>query len=544
MATGSGNPLEVITRGTLINEQAGQNVAFEQLVTAKVETLKSEVRVGVTTIMGEINSIKEKLGPISAEMVVIKNEVSQIQAVKDEVTTMYGKIQATFALVEAQENQLMTKIKEGEKVIADHKQEIIQEFKSIGEKGGVQTNPLGIRIHDMEEQLKSIGNSLGTLYNSTAGHVSTDTGDKDQIGKTFQRFIEASTTMKSEIGQIQTDLAGDKVKMDKALGEMKKSMQNMEKSGTGGVSGKTEKLIMDHKGIIDMKCLDNKGYWEWSDKFKNKLEQARPGSKNIMNWIEKNKKLDLKTSDFDGEGFDYHYTWESFGSELMQVLIDKTEGEARGKVKSIRNQNDGINAYRVIHQWFTSITGQGVAEKRSRVMITKEAANDQKVVEAIEKWEKEQRELEEIEGEEPLKDRQKITGIINIIPEPFKTTIKRKDWDDYDHVRRFIMKWAMRVREEHNEKSMDVDGVLKVSEGPEPEQNQDWEWDVSEGWGDQNWPAGDIHAMGYNKGKGKGSPNTQYKGYGKGAQFGKGKGWNNAPQQSGYGGYQKGGAKT
>ena len=92
-------------------------------------------------------------------------------------------------------------------------------------------------------------------------------------------------------------------------------------------------------------------------------------------------------------------TYETFKRELNSILIDKTEGEARGKIKSVEDPRDGINAFRVLDEWFTRVSGLGLAEKRAKIMTPESANKEDQVVQKIEAWEREIRELKEIDEE-------------------------------------------------------------------------------------------------------------------------------------------------
>ena len=94
----------------------------------------------------------------------------------------------------------------------------------------------------------------------------------------------------------------------------------------------------------------------------------------------------------------------TFKEELWSVLLDKTKGEARGKVKSIGNQGDGVEAYRALHVWFTRVTNLGLQERRTKVMMPETAANEGLIVQSVERWERDLRELHEATKEAPLSD--------------------------------------------------------------------------------------------------------------------------------------------
>ena len=75
--------------------------------------------------------------------------------------------------------------------------------------------------------------------------------------------------------------------------------------------------------------------------------------------------------------------YEAFKADMINMLIDKTEGEARGNIKSIEDLEDGVEAYRVMHDWFTRVSGLGLAERRSRFMIPTPANNEGQIVKVI-----------------------------------------------------------------------------------------------------------------------------------------------------------------
>ena len=256
------------------------------------------------------------------------------------------------------------------------------------------------------------------------------------------------------------------------------------------------------------------------------MEQARPGITEVLEYIEKNCKSEIMQEEFDSE-FDMSnpiQKWETVGRELMSVLIDKTEGEARSKIKSVKDARDGINAYRVMHEWFSRVSGLGLSERRRRVMLPSPPGKEDQVVPAIGKWERDMRELEEMDDGEGLSDKMKIVAIQNLVVGHMKDVIKRKEWDDYDTIRSYIMSWAMRLRAEHNTESMTKGHDMDISLVNSTETRND---DVSEEWWvtDQEgnmyqiekgamWQE-DEHGNMFQIGKGKSNWN---KGYGKGGK--------------------------
>lgn len=107
--------------------------------------------------------------------------------------------------------------------------------------------------------------------------------------------------------------------------------------------------------------------------------------------------------------------------------MDKTEGEARGKVKSVQAQGGGIEAYRTLHVWFTKISNLELQERRAKVMMPEKAPNEAAIVVSIEKWERAVRELKEATKEAPLSDAMMRTALQKIITGPLETSVKKRD---------------------------------------------------------------------------------------------------------------------
>ena len=74
--------------------------------------------------------------------------------------------------------------------------------------------------------------------------------------------------------------------------------------------------------------------------------------------------------------------------DLYTLLIEKTEGEAALRVKSA-GQSNGLEAYRRIYQWFSELTGFGLAERRKFAMTPPRVKKEEDVAKAIEVWEEE-----------------------------------------------------------------------------------------------------------------------------------------------------------
>ena len=98
----------------------------------------------------------------------------------------------------------------------------------------------------------------------------------------------------------------------------------------------------------------------------NKINQIRPGYKELMMYIERNNKNYITQDDIQNEINTtdmYGNNAYMFNMEIESILIEKTEGDARGKVMS--SEGDGINAYRMLHTWFTQVSQLGLQQRFS-----------------------------------------------------------------------------------------------------------------------------------------------------------------------------------
>jgi len=151
--------------------------------------------------------------------------------------------------------------------------------------------------------------------------------------------------------------------------------------GKGWMSA--SKPILEYKAILNLATLksDKTEYREWSDKLKNAMLQIRPGSRVFLTEVERcplmqpEPKVGELTAIFNRHESTIGQTYDQFKTDLYTVLVEKTTGEARERVKTIEtehaigDQSDGILAYSRVHRWFCQTSGLAVAERRSRVMM-------------------------------------------------------------------------------------------------------------------------------------------------------------------------------
>ena len=143
--------------------------------------------------------------------------------------------------------------------------------------------------------------------------------------------------------------------------------------------GPRNKSIMEYKVIQGLAKVssDKSIFRQWHQKFMSAIGQVN-GRYSIM--IEEMVKLiDLgKSIDKVLDEMDYKYAgdWNSMSEEMYKVLIDKADGEAYDKIKSI-TAGDGCKAYAIMYKWFTDVSGLGLSEQTRRLMHPEQVTREE-----------------------------------------------------------------------------------------------------------------------------------------------------------------------
>ena len=429
------DPMERVTQMIAASAEGLRSDILQIVAKADAKFTEDEAKIGRIVFGAEklfseadakFNEVRDKITAMTAAEVTQNAHVQRLQDdVKDEVTNMTNVFDKFSSEVKAEIIKLSV-------MTADHETTKLRMTAELTETHAFMSK--------VTEYLSHSGGQADGTRNIAMGLVSSHT----------------------EIHKLITELQNDVKKANVKIQEMESAPRGTENGTRTHNSGKP---IMEYKGILDMKNMNQEGYKEWKDKFHNKMEQARPGITKVLEHIERNCKIEITPEMFeiDCALSDPTQKWDTVGRELMSVLIDKTEGEARSKIKSVKASRDGINAYRVMHEWFSRVSGLGLSERRRRVMLPSPPGKEDQVVPAIEKWERDMRELEEMDEEEGLSDKMKIVAIQNLVVGHMKDVVRRKDWDDYDTLRSYIMSWAMRLRAERNTESMTKEGEMDIS---------------------------------------------------------------------------------
>ena len=77
--------------------------------------------------------------------------------------------------------------------------------------------------------------------------------------------------------------------------------------------------------------------------------------------------------------------YSKFAEAMHYILMDKCEGEALTRVRSVTN-NDGIMEYMEVFKWFTETTGLAMTERMKTIMTPTPPKKEEDIADAIAKW--------------------------------------------------------------------------------------------------------------------------------------------------------------
>ena len=144
--------------------------------------------------------------------------------------------------------------------------------------------------------------------------------------------------------------------------------------GTGKQSSNWVKSAMEHKAITNMKSQGSEraGFRMWHEKLVNAFAQVNKGYRNILEAIA--DEIDSDQHELPGKDIADWMSWlvsnqvkhdgvdiERLNEDMYSVLMDKTEGEAWLKVKSVTS-GSGLQAFIRVYRWFACTSGQGLSD--------------------------------------------------------------------------------------------------------------------------------------------------------------------------------------
>ena len=133
---------------------------------------------------------------------------------------------------------------------------------------------------DSMEELKSVVQVLSDRAAQTE-QLLADTVAKLQ---TFESQVVGPAT--TRVVAVETNLTDLKDRLHRYENQVHTRLLAVESKPAG--TGHKLKEILESKAVSNLKVItDGKGFSEWVEKFRNSMEQARPGSRGILHFLEK-----------------------------------------------------------------------------------------------------------------------------------------------------------------------------------------------------------------------------------------------------------------
>ena len=214
-------------------------------------------------------------------------------------------------------------------------------------------------------------------------------GGFGDVGHTRDSFSRMSAGME-RLPQIEESVENDQVNikryvkdftsvcrdMFKATGAMFEqehlcfiSMIMASRSG-GPNGGGYHKTVMENKVIQYLRAVnkDKSLFRQWRQKFTTALRQVGGAHEEIVHRLVKEidlgREMEKVVTGLKGE---YGDEFDKVSGDVWNILIDKAEMEAYGKIKMVP-KGQGVVAYGVLCRWFTDVSGLGLAEQARMLM--------------------------------------------------------------------------------------------------------------------------------------------------------------------------------
>ena len=378
-------------------------------------------------------------------------------------------------------------------------------------------------------------------------HTADNQAKAQEVNKKVDDLIQLLNT---EWGKVQA--GGRLTALETRVKEITSEISNNSAAGVtqGGPAGSTGSGGMHSRGAMESKAImnlkvqgsDRMGYRMWHEKLINAFAQVnhqyRGVLERIVRGIDHSDDIGYPTSEqwemwllgvVDHE--DQPPRWDNMkvaklNEDMYSVLMDKTEGDAWLRVKSVISGR-GLEAFVRIYKWFAGTSGMGLSERARVIMAPTAPKSEGDIAEALDKWLEGLRLLQSHKGYR-MSIQLKVTALEMLMTgrardqfEIWEQDIPKVMEGDEAELQAWnellgkVQDYATRRRLEANmqkgKSAMDVDGV----------DQGDWDggWGYDQGNWDWTWEmGGDIDALGKGKSMGKGG--KKGKGKGKGMFFG------------------------
>ena len=186
--------------------------------------------------------------------------------------------------------------------------------------------------------------------------------------------------------------------------------------------------VSQSKAVQSLRNFNNsrEDFIGWNDKLINALSRILKGSREVLKhmnstWAKMTTESDVEKLDNQfqlaliaegnkGNPSDSYASYKMVDEDLYYILVDKTEGEAAGKVKTVE-AGQGILAYHKIYWWYVKTSGIALQDRSRKVMYPEPIKHEEKIMEGIENWEQNLKVLDQHGAAYVLNDQSKLIAI-------------------------------------------------------------------------------------------------------------------------------------
>ena len=318
---------------------------------ASIPELNPELNV----IAQEVVDVAKKPDSESKAKGILETLYKFVPAFFLEVKQWTGKVIESEKIVFEALKNLHSKITKAEEVVTQHQNRMDQaEVKEKEHKKDIENKLEKIEQviqtgeQNIEQRIKDIETVIETGDKNTTAVVSGISNDMSVVRGEFQQMAMKMTSMQNELDRLKHSGGG-------GTG-----------AGHGGGNQHRPENIMNNKAVFGLKSFqaDKAGFRIWNDKLINALSTVSPDMRKMMNKF-------MTKVDYDKTGFidenEYskaggimpgNMTWEQIDEMIYFILMDKTEGEAFQKVRTV-SAGKGIAAYQKIYNCIAVQRGWG-----------------------------------------------------------------------------------------------------------------------------------------------------------------------------------------
>ena len=309
--------------------------------------------------------------------------------------------------------------------------------------------------------------------------------------------------------------------------------------GERGGGGSNTRVLRE-KGFSEVPKLSGQDqYADWSYDFRIAMATMSPQMRKLLEGIQElPQDMDLESTYAADPAKAEKMNLPLRAAELFQILVLKTDGEAKLLVKSVP-QEDGLRAWQVLYRHYHRKTFAKAIRDHREVLYPKALKELAEVVRGIMEWEEKLCRLEKSYGVIP--ELLKIAALVEMLPQTIKDMVMMQpdEHQDYAKLKQKIFTWtANKIPANTGPVPMDI-GSAEAKGGDNDEEEYDYDVNAINGacyrcggWGHAArdcatpaTPKGKGKGDGKGKGMGKGGKGEKGKGKGKGKGFGKGYGY-------------------